>query len=140
VKHKKDLLAANCTEYFVEKWCEGQEPPAPPAPGGGCSVALKKQLSKRKCALNVSYGCCAGLAAPPPGCNAGAMWTSTGCRGDFELDGQAVECDDTTTSAKPSACAPKPPKPPPPPINASTVTVLVFGDSSHGPKNHSDAG
>ena len=72
------------------------------------------------------------------------MWTSSGCRANFDLNGKSVACTDTTESATHQICTaggnkpPHPPKPPPPPINASTVTVMVFGDSwgSLGPGWH----
>ena len=138
-KHKADLLKANCTQGFVLSWCE-HKVPAPPGAGGGgsCGVSLHKQISKRPCTLNVSYGCCAALPKPPAGCNSSTMWTSTGCRGEFVLGGRPITCDGTSTSTEPLACVPQPPPPPPPPLNASTVTVLVFGDSwgSLGPSWH----
>ena len=95
--------------------------------GSSCNVALTKQLSKRACAANASFGCCSALAAPrPAACNATTMWTSTGCRGDFELDGKAVTCDGTTDSTEPEPCVPKPPAPPAPPTPCYTENNTAF--------------
>jgi hypothetical protein len=114
-------------------------PPSPPLPPySSCIARVTKQISHHPCTLNVSFGC-----SPT---NHSEMWTSSGCRADFELNGVATACVETTESTTHQLCnkpplpppTPHPPKPPPPQINASTVTVMVFGDSwgSLGPGWH----
>jgi hypothetical protein len=133
--HKSDLEKARCSEAFVLKWCEGQVPPH----GGDCGVKLTKQLSSHvNCTRGVTFGCRTDSSS--------RMWVAQGCRGVFACAGAAgVECDSGRSENKTCDCKaspppppPKPKPPPPPPINASTVTVMVFGDSwgSLGPGWH----
>jgi len=145
-KHAADLKApCKNSEKEVEKLCEhppSPSPPLPPSPppAGPCDVALMKQLSKRACTFSASFGCCSTLPAPAPkGCNATAIWTSTGCRGEFTVDGKQTTCNGGSDSPTAVPCVPVPPPPALPPVNGTNVTtVLVFGDSwgSLGPSWH----
>lgn len=63
----------------------------------GCSVKLQHQLSRAQCVEGKTFGC------DPSG---NSMWTTKGCRGVFECDGNTVQCLLTGDSTHSYPCRP----------------------------------
>jgi hypothetical protein len=120
--HRADLEKAGCSHSFVLNWCEGRT--------DGCRVELLKQESVHvNCTRGFSYGCV----------NSSTMWAAGGCRGVFACgSATSVLCSSGRSQNVTCDCRASSKPPPPPSINASTVTVMVFGDSwgSLGPGWH----
>ena len=64
-------------------------------PTGGCAVTLKHKLSQADCVAGKTYGC-----------TGNTMWTSHGCRGVFECDGNTVKCAFTGDTTHSCPCQP----------------------------------